>query len=277
MRHLRSIRLAALLLAGAAAPAAARGQSATEVLQRVAERESARTQGIDDYTVEMRMLAGTFTIHADRRSPSSPFRLRYAGEGTLGTSMSSLAIADGILLALRDPDVTAARRNQLSARLVEGDSGKATYVVTATLPAPRARNGTQPIGFVAHYDTATLLPLRLEILSRGARGEVRRLVMDYANYRAVEGMQIPFYRRVVSLGARDDLPPAELERLRGTTEALRATLPQQTEAERARTELILEQVDGLLLRNQLVTHVVVTSAKTNQGPPSGVRLQRLDP
>lgn len=264
----RPLALAAVL-ACAATPAAARAQSAVAVLERVAAQAREGARGVENYTVELGVLEGPVTLYMTRGSQAERFLVQFGAQGRLGPYMSLLASSDAILLAQQDPRVTAAARDRLAYQGVTDASGAPAHVVKATT---RGSAGAPSRTITVHYDTATLLPRRLEI-GDPAAGPVPAVTVEYSDYRTVNGLRIPHQRRVVMRGNRAAMDTA---RARTLVNGLRAGLAQQPEAERARTTQIITQLEGVLDRDELVNEVTVTSVRVNQGPPSGVRLEPLD-
>jgi hypothetical protein len=269
VKRLHAFRLAAVALACAAAPAAALGQSRVEVLERVAAQAREETREVENYTVQLSMLEGDVTVYVARRSPSEPFLVQFGAQGRLGPSMSLLATTDAILLAQRDPRVTSGRRNLHVYRGVTDVTGAPAHVVKATTPGGGGRASRT---ITAHYDTATLLPRRLE-LGEADDGTPARITMDYSDYRTVDGLRIPFKRRVTMRGNRAAM---DTTRARTLVNGMRAGMAQQSPAERERAAQIVAQLEGVLDRDEMVYDVTVASVRVNQGPPSGVRLERLE-
>jgi hypothetical protein len=126
------------------------------------------------------------------------------------------------------------------------------------------------------YDTTTLLPLRLEIVTERRNLPDARTSVEFADYRPIQGpMQIPFTRRVVMTGLRDAYSPEAIGRMRQLVAGLRAELPQKPEPERALAARLADTLERVLEHDELVQDVTVTSAVVNQGPPAGVALQPL--
>ena len=278
MAFIRAIRshahfVAALALASAATPAVARGQSPEAVLQRVSAQAGEAARGVNNYTVELGFQEGV-TLYAERRSPLDPFLVQYGAQGRLGPFVTLLAFAEAVLLAVREPEAATARRKLLSYGGVTGTSGAPAHVVKANFPTRDARTGgTRARNVAVHYDTATLLPRRMELFTVTGTDTTTHTV-DYSDYRPVNGLQIPFQRRVVMRGVRAGTDTA---RARTMVNVLRAGLRREAPAERERTTQIITQLEGVLERDEMVSEVTVTSVRVNQGPPGGVRLEPLDP
>jgi hypothetical protein len=267
---------AAVLLAVAAAPAA-RAQSATDILQRATNGAHGRAAGVNDYTVRMNLLSGTFTTFHARSSQSDPFRVSYAAQGAFAQSSTILAWADALLLMFQDLRAMRSRRSWLSYGGVDSVAGAPAYVVTATFPPNTPWAGaSRPRTFTVKYDTTTLFPLRLEIVTERRNLPDARTSVEFADYRPIQGvMQIPFTRRVVMTGLRDTYPPESIARMRELVAGLRAELPQKPEPERALAARLADTLERVLEHDELVQDVTVTSVVANQGPPAGVPLQQI--
>jgi hypothetical protein len=264
----------AALLACVLAPSAARAQSAAEVLRQVEAQARETTREINNYTVRMQVLEGTVTLYAARPSPNAPFMIQFGADGRLGPSMATLGINDALILAIQDPRMTSLRRNSLSYQGVAEVTGAPAHVIRATPPRGRSDDGGGPRSFTVHFDTATLLPRRLEMGPGAPGGTALQIVEDYDDYRTVQGLPVAFRRRLVMRGLR---ARADTVQMRALVDGLRTGLPSQPEAERERSRRMLEQLEGVLLRDELVHEVTVISAQVNQGPPAGVRLRPLAP
>ena len=88
MKRSRALRLAAVVLACAATPAAARGQSPEEVLRRVAARTAEAARGVENYTLVLGVTDDTVTLYTSRGSPSDPFRVQFGARGQVRPSMA---------------------------------------------------------------------------------------------------------------------------------------------------------------------------------------------
>ena len=163
--------------------------------------------------------------------------------------------------------MTAAWKNQLSYNGVTDATGAPAHVVRVAIPG----SGSGPRAFTAHYDTSTLLPRRLDIAVQNAAGATLPTMVEYSDYRSAGGIPVPFRRRVVSRGVR---AAADTARTRVMLNALRAGLGRLSGAERERTMRTVTELEGVLDRDEMVTEANVTSAQVNQGPPSGIRLDR---
>jgi hypothetical protein len=266
----------AVLLAGAAAPAA-RAQSATDILERATNGAHGRAAGVNDYTVRMSLLSGTFTTFHSRSSQSEPFRVSYAAQGGFAQSSTILAWADALLLMFQDSRAMRARRSWLSYGGVDSVAGAPVYVVTATFPPTTPWAGaSRPRTFTVKYDTVTLFPLRLEIVTERRNLPDARTSVEFADYRPIQAvMQIPFTRRVVMTGLRDAYSPEAIAQMRQLVAGLRSELPQKPEPERALAARLADTLERVLEHDELVQDVTVTSAVANQGPPAGIPLQSL--
>jgi hypothetical protein len=267
----------AAMLVATAAPLAARGQSPEPLLQRVAAHADARTQGVENYAVELSGLETRITLYTSRRTPSSPFDVQFAGAGTLGQSATDVAWAETFVLMLQDERVRSRTPARLSYGGVADVEGTPAHVVTVTLRGRRSEDGSVPRSLTVAYDTTTLVPLRVEWVTELPDGGTIRNAVEYADYRIVEGVPIAFRRRAVVRGVRGNLSEAQLARLRQSVVQLRAELPRVPEADQARVRQTIEMAEGVLERDEQITELTVTSAVVNQGLPNGVPLRRLAP
>lgn len=278
MKHPKSILVAALLLA-VAAPRPTLGQSADALLRRVGAEADARVQGVNSYTVEMSGLASTVTLYTVRRAPSSPlFQVQFGASGSLGASATDFAWGDIFQLMLQQTLERARRDRRLFQVGTAEISGVPVHVVTHSFPQrSRSPGGDAPQRLTAYYDTTTLLARKIEWVVKRADGAEIQVAVEYDDYRPVQGMQIAFRRRRVTRGLRATLGAAEIARMQSSVDALRADLPRQPQAVQTQSTKMIEALEGMLTRDELVSEMTVTSVVVNQGPPAGVQLTTLGP
>jgi hypothetical protein len=273
MKCAKPVCVAALLLA--LTPVPALGQSADALLRRVAAQANARAAGVDNYTVEMRGFASTVTLYMVRRPPSSAyFQVLFAASGGLGNETKDLGWADVFQLMLQDIQEGARRNRRLFQSGMAEIAGVPVHVVTFTFPRG---SGPGPQRLSAYYDTTTLLARRIEWVERHADGAEIQFAVEYDDYRPVQGMQIAFRRRLVTRGLRATKSAAEIDQMWSSINRLRADLPRQSQAEQTLSMQMIETLEAMLNRDELIREVTVTSALINQGPPAGVQLTPLGP
>lgn len=262
----------------AAAPAAARGQSPDALLRRVAERAAARMQGVSNYTVELAGLDARVTLYVSRRTPTAELDVQFAGTGQLGSDRTDIAIADDMVLAFQDRRTRSRFRARFTYAGMAEVGGTPVFAVTATLPASRAPvDGILSETLTVYYDTATLLPRKVAWVTGREGGRTVENAVEYEDYRDVQGMQIAFRRRMVIRGLGATLSAAEIAHLQRTADRFRVEAPRYSEPERTQSLQMLEALDGLLNRDEMITELTVTSVQVNQGLPLGLPLRRLRP
>jgi hypothetical protein len=275
MLRLRPALTAAALLA-LAPPAAAQGRNAQDILREVAARAETRMRGVQNYTLNTKVM-GISLVSYLSRGEDGEFHVQSAGTGPFGSAAAEMAgWADELLLMMGDGLSSGATPEEMEVLTYEGvvNSGGAPahrISMDLTHDSAAALDEDMPRRFSVDFDTVTLVIRRMEAeMQAAAGGTPAVMVAELGDWRPVGTMLLPFHRHLVLRGIRaevlgEDVAEAEQILVQG-----RASIAQVPEAQREPLRQMLEMIQGLLKRDEMVLDEVVTSVAVNQGPPAAL-------
>ncbi|HSU16197.1 hypothetical protein [Longimicrobium sp.] len=260
-----------------AAPAAAQARTPLQILHAVSARAKARSAGVQNYTLTLKTM-GQSVVSYVSRDESGAFRAQSGGVGQMGSSAAEMTgWADELLLMMETlpegEEEMPESMGTLTYDGVSGTSGAPSHVVTMSFAPEDAPDAGRmvPRRLSLHFDTTTLLTRRLEIetVSGGAPGS---MVMQFGDWRPVKGMQLPYRRHLEIRGIRAEVLGPDSATATQTIAQGRAVLAGLSGEERESMRQMLEVMEGLVKRDEMILDEIVTSVAVNQGPPAGVTL-----
>ena len=276
MPWLRSALAAAALIA-LAGPAAAQNRSGVDIFLRVAARTHERNQGVQNYTVNAKTV-GTTVVSYVSRAPDGTFQVQAGGTGPMAEMVSGMAgWGDALRLLLENvPKDLVAQPGDEEAVTYEGvvtSGGVPAHRLAVVLPDSAApADGDMPRRFAVDFDTATLLMRRMEVDMTTPGGPARGMVMELSDWRTVQGVTLPFHRHLVVRGMRAEALGADTANAGQTLAQGRAMLAGLPKDQQEAMRQVLEMMEGLVKRDEMVLDEIVVSVAVNQGPPRGVTL-----
>ena len=194
-------------------------------------------------------------------------------------SISDLAgWGDGLLLLLEGGlgEELATSSDDASLVRYEGvvnSGGVPAHRISVTLPDSVVTRGEDmPQRFAVDFDTATLLTRRMEAEMSLTGGRPGSMQMELSDWRTVQGMMLPFHRHMVIRGMRAEVMGADTADAEQTIAQGRAMLAGLPKEQRETMREMMDMMEGLLKRDEMVLDEIVTAVAVNQGPPRGVTL-----
>jgi hypothetical protein len=286
MIRLRPHLAAAAALVALAQPAPAQGQTAEEILRTVGARARTRMQGVQNYTVNIKTMGQSVVSYASR-GPDGAFHVQAGGTGEMaGMAAEMTGWADELLLmfgsGLAENSLTSEDIAAMTYGGVVNSLGAPAYRISAsfnTADGTAEVNEAMPRRMVLDVDTATLLTRRMEVEMATGQGTPGSILMEFSDWRTVGGMLFPFRRHMVIRGIRAEVLGADTASGTQLLAQWRARLAELPEARREEMRQMLEVMEGLVKRDEMVLDEIVTSVAVNQGPPAGITFapHGLDP
>jgi hypothetical protein len=275
MIRLRPLWAAAAALLALAHPAAAQGRDAQGILREAGARARARTQGVQNYTLNTKTMGMSLVSYVSR-GQDGLFQVQTAGTGPMGTSAAQMTgWADELLLMLENgfAEAGGTSAEEMEAFTYEGvvsSGGAPAHRISASFSEDSAASGDLPRRFAVDFDTATLVTRRVEAEMTPGEGMPGSMLVELGDWRTVGGMLLPFRRHMVIRGMRAQLVGADTASAAQELAQGRAMLATLPEDQRETMRQMLEMMEGLLKRDEMVLDEVVVSVTVNQGPPPGL-------
>lgn len=257
---------------GVARPLSA--QSGGDVLRTALDRYEARMEGVESYTVVQEVMGFESQTRFERREVEgrSTFVPRTEDGSTAARGAPQAPYTEFIALADR--------------ATLEGTAtvdGEESHVVTVTdfegvdvwNPAGGGRAGDFiPERASFYIDTDDYLIRRMEMSGTasvpGGDEEEVSFVVDFRDYREVEGLIHPFVLQVTVAGLAGQISPEQREELRSSLEEMRARMAEMSEEQRQMVEETmsgqLERMETMLAQGTMGLTVEVTEIRVNEGP-----------
>lgn len=276
MIRLRPHLAAAAALLAVAHPAAAQLRTAEEVLRAVVARAQARMEGVQNYTLNVKSMGQSVVIYASR-GPDGTFRVQSGGTDAMAGMVSQmtgwpdemlLLLVNGLEQNTITPEDIARSRYE---GVVSSSDGPA-YRISADFSADSAADTDEdmPGRMVLDFDTATLLTRRMEAEMAAQSGTPGNMVVEFGDWRTVSGMPLPFRRHLVIRGLRGVVLGDDTANSTQVLAQARAKLAELPASEREAMRQMLDVMEGLVKRDEMVLDEIVTSVAVNQGPPPGI-------
>jgi hypothetical protein len=278
LHRLRTLPLAAALIAAAALPARAQARpDAAQVVREMAERAERELRGVRGYTVAETVSGSPATLHFIRRDGGAGWAVRPAlGRGEAASPAVALAVRD---LAQWQANLPALLREHADRfRYLRADTlrGRPVHVVATddgALALGGAPTGSaRPTRATFWVDADARVPLRVElrgeVVDAAGRREPSASTLDFSDYRATPGAPTLPFRTVLVMEQSSMVPPrAMAEEMRAGLDRIRAR-PGLAPAERARYDALARMVDAAIERGALELEVDVRQVLPENGPPA---------
>lgn len=279
MIRLRSHLAAAAALAVLALPAAAQGRGTADILRDVSARARARTQGVQNYTISSKTMGMTLVSYVERDAEGA-FQVQTVGTGELANVVSEVSGWADEMLSMMENTLAqvGGTQEEMEALTYEGvrsSAGAPAHRISMRFPVDSAAETGEamPRHMSIDFDTATFLTRRLEVEMppAPAGGAGMRVVAELGDWRPVEGMLIAFRRHLEIHGIRgamlgEDTTAAQEMLTQGRT--MLAGLPPE---EREGMRQMLQMLEGVVKRDEMVLDELVISVAVNRGRPAGMR------
>lgn len=268
MKH----RLTALALAclSFAPSAAAQEKPADPTVARIARESRARLEGLRSLTLEQTALGTRVVTHLERSGDASrplPWTLYLSGDAmdAFGAMFAVMGQMLPLTVLALDHDSAADLRFAGTERVdgrpafvIEGSTGRAS----SPEPAPGRAVATMRL----LVDTADLRVRRMEVRTGG--DGAGSFTADFLDWRTVEGVDLPWRRRLVMHGfgpMGEDLEVA-VQAMREARAEIAGLPPEQ----RAEAETVMAAFDEMSRTGTLAVEVAVTGARVNAPRPAGM-------
>lgn len=268
MKH-RLIVLA-LACAALAPPAAAQQRPADATVARIARESRARLEGLRSLTLEQTALGTRVVTHLERGEDASrplPWTL-YLGADAMDAFGAMFAVMSQMLpltvLAL-DHDSAADLRFAGTERVdgrpafvIEGSTGRAS--------SPELASGGAIATMRLLVDSASFRVRRMEVRTGG--DGAGSFTADFLDWRTVEGVDLPWKRRLVMHGfgpMGEDLEVV-VQAMRESRAEIAGLPPEQ----RAEAETVMAAFDEMRRTGTLAVEVAVTGVRVNAPRPEGM-------
>lgn len=275
MVRLRSHLAAAVALVALALPAAAQGRTTADILRDVSARARARTQGVQNYTINSKTMGMTLVSYVERDAEGA-FQVQTVGTGEMAEVVSEISgWADEMLSmmenALAQGTGTPEDIEPFAYQGAVNSAGAPAHRFGMDGAAPPAAG--MPRRMSIDFDTATFLTRRLEaeMPSPAEGGAAMRVVMELGDWRPVQGMLIPFRRRLVAHGMRGAMMGEDTTAAQGMLTQGRSMLAGLPPEEREGMRQMLAMIEGVVKRDEMVLDEIVLSVAVNRGRPAGMR------
>ncbi|HEX2202192.1 MAG TPA: hypothetical protein VHG91_02785 [Longimicrobium sp.] len=264
--------LLAALLACAAVPrsAAAQHKEPDPAVARIARESRARLDGLRSLTLEQTALGTRLTTHLERGGdPSRPLPWTLYLSGDAMDAFGAMFAVMGQMLPLTvlalDHDSAADLRlagtetvDGRPAFVVEGSTGRAS--------SPDLAAGGVIATMRLLVDSADLRVRRMEVRTGG--DGAGSFTADFLDWREVEGVALPWRRRLVmhGFGAMGEDLEVTVEAMREARGEIEKLPPEQ----RAEAETVMAAFDEMSRTGTLTVEVAVTAARVNAPRPEGM-------
>jgi hypothetical protein len=278
MIRLRPRLAAAVALIALAHPAAAQTRNAADILREASTRARARTQGVQNYTVHTKTVGMSLVSYVSR-GPDGTFQIQSGGTGPMAASASEMTgWGDGLLLLLEgglaDELTKPGETETVTYEGVVNSGGVPAHRISVSMPeeSAAAAGEDMPRRFTVDFDTATLLAQRMEADMTVGGGTPRGMLMELSDWRAVGGMMLPYHRHMVIRGMRAEVMGADTTNAAQTLAQGRAMVAGLPKDQQEGMRQMLDLIESMLKRDEMVLDEIVTAVVVNQGPPPGVAL-----
>lgn len=279
MIRLRSHLAAAVALAALAFPAAAQGRGTADILRDVSARARARTQGVQNYTINAKTMGMTLVSYVERDAEGA-FQVETVGSGEFANVVSEISgWADEMLSmmenALAQVGGTQEEMEALTCEGVVSSAGVSAHRISMSFAADSVEEEGEamPQRMSIDFDTATFLTRRLEVAMPRAPtgGAGMRMVAELGDWRSVEGMLIPFRRHLEIHGLRGEMLGEDTTAANGMLTQGRTMLAGLPPEEREGMRQMLQMLEGVVKRDEMLLDEIVISVAVNRGRPAGMR------
>lgn len=259
-----------------AVPGGVHAQSGEEVLRTALERQEARMEGIDNYTIVQDVMGFEATTYFERTEVD-------------GQSVFVARTQMGSEAAQRAPENPYGNFAELASRAsLEGNEsvdGEDCYVVAVTdlegtdLFGPTGQGedaAFEPQRAVFYVDTDDYLIRQMTLhgtsTMQGSSQEAS-FTAHFQDFREVEGMIHAFETVVTTEGFGAQMSEEDMEQMRRSMEEARAQMENMPEAQRKMMESMMggqfERMEQMLASGSMDFTVTVKELRVNEGPPGG--------
>jgi hypothetical protein len=270
------MRRAAWVLLVFSLPSGVEGQTAEEILDRIADSYAEQISGIDDYTVSGRSFTSYYKKYPGPDGyPIFRTKTEDTASGVSLGNMTSRFHADNMLELRGRLSGVAEHTGRADVR---GIDAHVLRLTDFTAMAPLGSGDQQPPDSVLFFvDPDGWLLVRLSIHGSvptpGQQVNVTPTI-DFEDFRDIQGMKVPFLTRLTMVGAQLDLSQQQVDDAQQALEKLEQRLQDMPAAQR---EMMLDRLRPQLERMQqiaetgtLETVFEVESVEVNTGLPDSM-------
>jgi hypothetical protein len=263
---MRTILRPLLLAAAILVPASAHAQdTGIRALRAANARMLVQTRGIQNYTMVMKSAGQTLTLYLSRPDTASPFTLQFGSSNELTGLLGMMIGSADVFLSALEGSVDEAAAT-LRYQGVSAEAGGPAHVFAAP--------DSSGVVLTIHYDTVTFLPRRVIFGGPDDHGGVSTITVDLSDWRPVRGMMVAYRRHVVARGMRA-LVESDGGALGPLIDGARSQMATLAGDERVQAQQLVDMLQGLQKRNEIVADFFMSTATVNAGPPAGVHLESL--